>query len=74
MLGFFNSIDNRFEPEPLLRFLVLCTEDDKYKDYMSIVLLDEMNLAYVEHYYPETRRNTALNRSDRRSFGKEDEI
>ncbi len=53
MLGFFNSIDNRFEPEPLLRFLVQCTEDDKYKDYMSIVLLDEMNLAYVEHYFAE---------------------
>lgn len=53
MLGFFNSIDNRFEPEPLLRFLVQCTEDEKYKDYMSIVLLDEMNLAYVEHYFAE---------------------
>jgi len=65
MLGFFNSIDNRFEPEPLLRFLVQCTEDEKYKDYMSIVLLDEMNLAYVEHYFAEflskleTRRGLA---------------
>lgn len=62
MLGFFNSIDNRFEPEPLLRYLVQCTEDDNYKNYMSIVLLDEMNLAHVEHYFAdflsklETRR------------------
>lgn len=62
MLGFFNSIDNRFEPEPLLRYLVQCTEDDNYKKYMSIVLLDEMNLAHVEHYFAdflsklETRR------------------
>lgn len=53
MLGFFNSIDNKFEPEVLLRFLVQCTEDEKYKDYMSIVLLDEMNLAHVEHYFAE---------------------
>lgn len=53
MLGFFNSIDNRFEPEELLKFLVQCTEDEKYKDYMSLVLLDEMNLAHVEHYFAE---------------------
>lgn len=53
MLGFFNSIDNRFEPEVLLRFLFQCTEDEKYKDYMSIILLDEMNLAHVEHYFAE---------------------
>lgn len=67
MLGFFNSIDNRFEPEPLLRFLVQCTEDPEYSKYMSIVLLDEMNLAHVEHYFAdflsklETRRGTSKN-------------
>lgn len=65
MLGFFNSIDNRFEPEPLLRFLVQCTENDEYSAYMSIVLLDEMNLAHVEHYFAdflsklETRRGAS---------------
>lgn len=53
MLGFFNSIDNRFEPEDLLRFLVQCTEDKTYNQYMSIVLLDEMNLAHVEHYFAD---------------------
>lgn len=53
MLGFFNSIDNRFEPEDLLRFLVQCTEDKTYSQYMSIVLLDEMNLAHVEHYFAD---------------------
>ena len=53
MLGFFNSIDNRFEPEDLLRFLVQCTEDETYSQYMSIVLLDEMNLAHVEHYFAD---------------------
>lgn len=66
MLGFFNSIDNRFEPEDLLRFLVQCTEDEnEYSKYMSIVLLDEMNLAHVEHYFAdflsklESRRGSA---------------
>lgn len=64
MLGFFNSIDNRFDAQPLLRFLVECTEDEKYNEYMSIVLLDEMNLAHIEHYFAdflsklESRRGT----------------
>lgn len=86
MLGYFNSIDNRFEATDLLRFLVqsvnrvetniLATDEDgqpkkdlhgnpvpKYLApsqepwplgaYMSIVLLDELNLAHVEHYFAE---------------------
>ena len=53
MLGFFNSIDNRFDAQPLLRFLAECTEKEPYKNYMSIVLLDEMNLAHVEHYFAD---------------------
>lgn len=53
MLGFFNSIDNQFQPEKLLRFLVQCTTDPRYNEYMSVVLLDEMNLAHVEHYFAE---------------------
>lgn len=53
MLGFFNSIDNQFEPEELLKFLVQCTTDPRYNKYMSVVLLDEMNLAHVEHYFAE---------------------
>ena len=86
MLGYFNSIDNRFEATDLLHFLVQSvnrvesnipvTDKDgqPQKDqhgkprmklippsqepwplgaYMSIVLLDEMNLAHVEHYFSE---------------------
>ena len=86
MLGYFNSIDNRFEATDLLRFLVQSVNrgesnipvTDKngqpQKDshgkprmklippsqepwplgaYMSIILLDEMNLAHVEHYFAE---------------------
>ncbi|MBR3746277.1 MAG: AAA family ATPase [Selenomonadaceae bacterium] len=62
MLGFFNSIDNKFDAQPVLRFLVECTE--KYENNMAIVLLDEMNLAHVEHYFAdflsklETRRSS----------------
>ncbi|MBR2733544.1 MAG: hypothetical protein IKD80_04745 [Selenomonadaceae bacterium] len=65
MLGFFNSIDNKFDAQPVLRFLVECTE--KYADNMAIVLLDEMNLAHVEHYFAdflsklETRRSLPEN-------------
>lgn len=53
MLGFFNSIDNRFDAQPLLKYLVGCTENEEYNKYMSIVLLDEMNLAHVEYYFAE---------------------
>lgn len=65
MLGFFNSIDNKFDAQPVLRFLVECTE--KYDNNMAIVLLDEMNLAHVEHYFAdflsklETRRSAPEN-------------
>lgn len=53
MLGYFNSIDNRFQAEPLLKFLIQCTETKPYNDCMSIVLLDEMNLAHIEHYFAD---------------------
>ena len=65
MLGFFNSIDNKFDAQPVLRFLVECTE--KYDNNMAVVLLDEMNLAHVEHYFAdflsklETRRSSPEN-------------
>ena len=61
MLGFFNSIDNKFDAQPVLRFLYECTEN--FDNNMAVVLLDEMNLAHVEHYFAdflsklETRRS-----------------
>ncbi|MFI3230079.1 MAG: chromosome partitioning protein ParA [bacterium] len=51
MLGFFNSIDNKFDAQPVLRFLAQTIGE--LGEYMSIVLLDEMNLAHVEHYFAE---------------------
>lgn len=58
MLGYFNSIDNRFDAQPLLRFLIQCasgTSSDAVSlgKYMNIVLLDEMNLAHVELYFAD---------------------
>ena len=51
MLGYFNSIDNRFDSQPVLRFLAKAANDlDKC---VNIVLLDEMNLAHVEYYFAE---------------------
>ncbi|WP_105037011.1 chromosome partitioning protein ParA [Cryobacterium aureum] len=63
MLGFFNSIDNRFDSQPALRFLAqsqkpwtATTDGSGYPglaDAVSLVLLDEMNLAHPELYFAE---------------------
>lgn len=77
MLGFFNTMENRFEAEPLLRFLLSAIEvppdrkgvlenqlspdmDEAKRLFVedgertvSLVLLDEMNLAHVEEYFAE---------------------
>lgn len=65
MLGFFNSIDNRFDAQPVLRFLAQCAT--KLNKCVNVVLLDEMNLAHVEYYFAdflsklETRRGMDKN-------------
>lgn len=65
MLGYFNSISDSFEAQPMLNFLVqsrekLVTENDNPEDNynglddtVSLVLLDEMNLAHVELYFAD---------------------
>lgn len=64
MLGFFNSIDNKFDAQPLLRFLAQSQkpwlartdENEGYpglSDGMCLVLLDELNLAHPELYFAE---------------------
>lgn len=65
MLGYFNSINNSFEAQPMLNFLVQSREklvrstdnpENNYNgidDTVSLVLLDEMNLAHVELYFAE---------------------
>ena len=53
MLGYFNSIDNRFDAQPLLSFLINVTDEEKYNKYPSVILLDEMNLSHIEHYFAD---------------------
>ena len=58
LLGFFNSIDNRFDAQRLLRFLAQSQENwskgyPGLKERMCMVLLDEMNLAHPELYFAE---------------------
>lgn len=64
MLGFFNSIDNRFDAQPVLRFLAQSQkpwldasgEHEGYPGLLNavcLVLLDEMNLAHPELYFAE---------------------
>ncbi len=90
MLGYFNSIDNRFDAQPLLRFLVQSTEDlnasgddndlsvlyeqlkangyQSYNEGVSLVLLDEMNLAHVELYFADFLSKLETRRGKVRKF------
>ncbi|MBO5606547.1 MAG: hypothetical protein J5930_01485 [Treponema sp.] len=71
MLGYYNSIDNCFEPTDMLRLLAQSQrktdEQNGLDDVMTMILLDEMNLANVELYFAdflsklETRRGLAEN-------------
>ena len=70
MLGFFNSIDNNFDAQPALRVLAQTqldpTTDPKgLRDTMSIILLDEMNLAHVELYFAEFLSKLELRRGEK---------
>jgi hypothetical protein len=67
MLGFFNSIDNKFDSQPLLRFLAQSQKplSDEYpglQDAVCLVLLDEMNLAHPELYFAEFLSKLELRR------------
>lgn len=60
LFGFFNSIDNRFNATTLLRAMVQAQHDPNDESYrygisdrLLLVLLDEMNLAYVEQYFSD---------------------
>lgn len=73
MLGFFNSIDNRFDAQPILNFLAQTQkpwepEPDGYPglaDAVSLILLDEMNLAHPELYFAEFLSKLELRRGTR---------
>lgn len=78
MLGFFNSIDNRFDAQPVLRFLAQSQkpweaatgELDGYPglaNAVCLVLLDEMNLAHPELYFAEFLSKLELRRGKKGS-------
>lgn len=81
MLGYFNSISNSYETQPMLNFLVQSREklitgsdnpEDNYNgldDTVSLVLLDEMNLAHVELYFADF-----LSKLEQRRATKKDEL
>jgi len=85
MLGFFNSIDNKFDAQPVLRLLAQSQEiqksntnkDDKeikdnyesglrLNDTVTLILLDEMNLAHIELYFAEFLSKLELRRGKRK--------
>jgi hypothetical protein len=76
MLGFYNSIDNRFDAQPVLRFLAQSqmswvnrtVDSEGYPglvDAVHLVLLDEMNLAHPELYFAEFLSKLELRRGKR---------
>lgn len=67
MLGFFNSIDNKFDAQPVLRLLAQSQKpwSNEYpglQDAVCLVLLDEMNLAHPELYFAEFLSKLELRR------------
>jgi hypothetical protein len=81
MLGFFNSIDNKFDAQPVLRLLAQSQEmqksntnkdgKDNYEsglrlnDTVTLILLDEMNLAHIELYFAEFLSKLELRRGSK---------
>lgn len=54
LFGFYNYTDSRYRAEPLARlFRQVSNANDPLRLGMSLVLLDEMNLARVEYYFSE---------------------
>lgn len=71
LVGYFNSIDNRFNATPLLRAMVQCQAStgekeikDSISDKMLLILLDEMNLAHVELYFSDLLSKLETRRGD----------
>lgn len=54
LVGYHNPITEKYEWTPFLRFLLRAIESWEIRDgYAWFVILDEMNLAHVEHYFAE---------------------
>jgi hypothetical protein len=54
LIGYHNPITDRYERTPFLTFLLRAVESWERRDGLAwFVILDEMNLAHVEHYFAE---------------------
>ncbi|WP_276953291.1 hypothetical protein [Helicobacter rodentium] len=62
MVGFYNTIEGKFDSTNLFKFLVQTSIDSKdenapnpygLKESMNLILLDELNLAHIELYFAE---------------------
>ncbi len=70
MLGYFNSIDNRFDAQPVLRLLARSqrpwnNDNHGLTDSLVLILLDEMNLAHAELYFAEFLSKLELRRGSK---------
>lgn len=61
LFGYYNSIENKFEPTELSKALFYM-QSDTMKNTVLMVLLDEMNLAYVELYFSDLLSKFETNR------------
>lgn len=50
LFGYYNLIDQKYHLTPVLRFILMAKE---YPDVPFFLILDEMNLAKVEHYFSD---------------------
>lgn len=58
MIGYYNTIDRKFDSTNILKFLIQTSMSKKESPYglkesMNMILLDEMNLAHIELYFAE---------------------
>jgi hypothetical protein len=58
MLGYYNTIENKFDSYNILKFLLQTSQSKNKTEYgwnesMNMILLDEMNLSHIELYFAE---------------------
>jgi 5-methylcytosine-specific restriction endonuclease McrBC GTP-binding regulatory subunit McrB len=62
LLGYYNPIERRFLPTPFLKALL---DAARAPQVLHLIVLDEMNLARVEHYFADF-----LSRLEERAFAR----
>ena len=68
MFGFFNYMEQKFNPKPLLRAMAQSQRSadngNGFDDGLLLVLLDEMNLARIEQYFSDLLSKLELRRGE----------